>query len=114
MSQLQTASLETLTERYSKDIMYDAHGTEVKASRSAAGAELRRRGNKSLRIIAEKMGLLLPAKHPLDEELFQAWIILLHDIITEHRLPRPPYSLGVKLAEQRKEEWVHYCFCNAN
>ena len=104
-------SIEKLVERYTKDIWYDAHGTQAKMNRSKARAELLKIGRDTLKLIAKAIGSKITLSNT-DYELFMAYASLLFDIIQKHKLPSPPYDSNIKYGEQDPKVWIEYCQTN--
>lgn len=102
---------ETLIERYTNDIIYDVHSTEVKIQRSFAKKELQRRGSVVLKKVALEMKRLF-INQKIDYDLFMAWISLIYDIKESYKLPETPYARDVKYGDMEVLKWVHYCFSN--
>jgi hypothetical protein len=98
-----------LINRYNNDILYDAHSTEAKISRSEARKQLQKIGKRSLKLIAKNLETLFPNNEKVDYDLFMAWIRLINGIIKDHNLPQPPYGPNIKYGNQSVEKWILYC-----
>lgn len=105
-------STEKLIDRYTMDILYDAHQTETKIERSVARKELQRRGRETLKQISIELNRLFPPDEVIDYDLFMAWVSLIYGIIRDHKLPEPPYGPTIKYGDQKVEKWIEYCNSN--
>lgn len=101
--------IEELIDKYMKDIIYDAHGVDLRISRSQARVYLQSLGKKALKPIAVEMESQFLVDDNINYELFMAYVILICGIIEDHNLPESPYDSDVKYVHQDPEVWIKYC-----